>query len=74
MSYDLTVDEFMDQIRPELERQIDEMILAQPASERPLLIRHRETLIREYARTTEVANLRHRLREAEERLRPKLVE
>jgi hypothetical protein len=61
-------------IQPELEREVDEMILAQPAHERPLLMKHRETLIRELARTTEIANLRHRLAQAEERLKPRLVE
>jgi hypothetical protein len=70
----LTADEFMIAIRPELERQVDEMILSQPPHERRLLMRHREILIREYARSTELVNLRHRLAEAEARLRPRLVE
>jgi hypothetical protein len=70
----LTVSEFVELIRPEIERQVDEMILSQPTSERPLLLKHRELLIRECSRSTEIANLRHRLAEAEARLRPRLVE
>jgi hypothetical protein len=64
----LTIDEFMVVVRPELEHQLDQMILAQPADDRPFLMRNRERMLRELVHVTEIANLRHRLEQAEARL------
>jgi hypothetical protein len=70
----MTVDEFMVEIGPELAQQVDTMILAQAElQDRLLLMRHRERILREYTRATELANLRYRLAQAEERQRPHLV-
>ena len=72
MTYNLN--DFLRDIEPELERTVDEMILAQPAEDRPILMANRERIVREYARAVETHNLRHRVHELEERLRPRLVE
>jgi hypothetical protein len=70
----LTVDEFMVEIGPELAHQVDAMILAQAElQDRLYLMRHRSQILREYTRVTELRNLRYRLAQAEERLRPHLV-
>jgi hypothetical protein len=72
----LSVPEFMAAIRPELERQVDEMILAQPEHEQKLLRKYRSVLIRQAMLATEAANWRRRAELAEEqlqRLQPRLV-
>jgi hypothetical protein len=71
---ELSVPEIMVAIGPELEHQIDEWILAQDAEDRPLLIRNREKILREFVRATELANWRARCELLEQRLRPHLVE
>jgi hypothetical protein len=70
----LTLDKSMDAIKPELEREVDEMILAQPAHARALLMARREQILREYTAAVRIANLERRNRELEARLRPRLVE
>jgi hypothetical protein len=61
-------------IRPVLEHQVDTMILAQAELEdRLMLMRHRDRIIDKLADLTAIANLRHRLAQAEERQRPQLV-
>jgi len=74
MDRPLTLDEFMIAIRPELERQIDEFLLAQTPADRALLARHRNRLVDKLADCTKIANLEKRLAEAEARLKPRLVE
>jgi hypothetical protein len=71
---ELSIPEFMDEIGPELARRVDEWILAQDAEDRPLLIRNREKIIREFTRATELANWKARCERLEQRLRPQLVE
>jgi hypothetical protein len=68
MTYDRTVNEFVELIKPEVERDVFEQIKAcdDPAARR-LLMRHRSLIVK-------IANLERRLAEAEERLRPRLVE
>jgi hypothetical protein len=61
-------------IQPELESQVDEMIAAQPITERAALIRRRALILDQLATATRIANLEYRLAEAEARLRPRLVE
>jgi hypothetical protein len=70
----LTLDQFLEAIRPELERQVDEMVLAQPLPERMLLMARREQILREYTAAVRIAKLEHHNRELEARLRPRLVE
>jgi hypothetical protein len=70
----LSLDEFLAAIQPELEREVDEMILAQPAHARALLMARREQILREYTAAVRIANLERRNRELEARLRPRLVE
>jgi hypothetical protein len=70
----LSLNEFMDAVRPTLEAQVDEWILEQSPADRRLLMLQRERIVRELVRTTEIVNLRHRLAEAEARLKPRLVE
>jgi hypothetical protein len=69
----LSHDEFMGLIAPELERHVDEAILSTPPETRPALMLRREQILRELTHATEVANLRHRLAQAEARLRPRLM-
>ena len=75
MTYEMTVNEFVEAIRPELEHQVDQMILQEPdLQDRLLLMRHRDKIVRAYATQVRIANLEHRLAEADARLRPRLVE
>jgi hypothetical protein len=74
MTWDLSVDDFLVLIRPQLEQQIDEFIAAQPIAERPAMMRQRESLLGQLITATKIANLEYRLRETEARLRPRLVE
>ena len=74
MIRDLSVDDFMILVRPELEHQVDEMIEAQPIAERPALLRRRALILDQLATATRIANLELRLAQAEARLRPRLVE
>jgi hypothetical protein len=75
MNYDLTVDEFVEAIRPTVERDVDEQILAEPDPEgRRVMARHRSVLIDKMLDAIRIANLEHRLAEAEARLRPRLLE
>jgi hypothetical protein len=70
--YPLTVAEFMEQIRPEIERQVDELIEAQPDPHlRQAMIRQRQEIIERIVDKTEIANLRHRLAEAKARFAPR---
>jgi hypothetical protein len=45
MTWDLSVDDFMTLVLPQLEEQIDEFIAAQPITERPALLRQRQLLL-----------------------------
>jgi hypothetical protein len=74
MTWDLSVDDFLVLIRPQLEQQVDEFIAAQPITERPAMIRQRGSLLGQLITATKIANLEYRLRETEARLRPRLVE
>jgi hypothetical protein len=71
--YPLTIDEFLEAVRPELEYQVDQMICAQPLPDRLVLMRHREQILERVIIVNKIANLEHRLAEAEARLRPRLV-
>ena len=71
---DLSVDDFMILVQPELEHQVDTMIAAQPIAEQPFLLRRRGLILDQLATATRIANLEYRLAEAEARLRPRLVE
>jgi hypothetical protein len=71
----LTLDQFMVAIRPEIERQIDEQIAAEPDHDlRQALRKYRSILISKTLDETRIANLERKLSEAEERLKPRLVE
>jgi hypothetical protein len=76
VDYSLLLDEFMNTVAiPEIEYAIDQQILAEPdLQDRLLLMRHRKLLIDKAVDRCRIANLEHRLREAVERLRPRLVE
>ena len=74
MTMDLSVDDFMILVQPELEYQVDTMIAAQPITEQPFLLRRRGLILSQLATATRIANLEYRLAEAEARLRPRLVE
>jgi hypothetical protein len=74
MTWDLSVDDFLVLIRPQLEQQIDEFIAAQPITERPAMMRQRKELLGQLITATKIANLECRLRETEAKLRPRLVE
>jgi hypothetical protein len=65
MTWDLSVDDFLVLVRPQLEEQIDEFIAAQPITERPAMIRQRGSLLSQLITATRIANLKYRLREAE---------
>jgi hypothetical protein len=56
----LTLDEFMTLMRPEIERQADELILAQPPEDRRVLMQHREAIVEQLVTATRQANERHR--------------
>ena len=68
--FTMTVDEFMEMIEPELERQVDEWIDSQEPEYRPLLRRKRSMLLHHSRTQTRIANLEHRLRCAEASSRP----
>ena len=70
----LTLAEFLVAIRPHLERQVDAMISEADLEDRPFLTARRAQIMSEVTHATEAMNLRYRLREAEARLRPRLVE
>jgi len=74
MRYDLTVDEFVELIRPEVEAGIDAWIADHPPEDRHILMRVRERMIDKALDLNKLANLQYRLAEAEARLRPRLVE
>jgi hypothetical protein len=70
-----SIDESMELLEPELEHQVDQMILRVPDLEmRAALLAQRERILREFRQKTLIANLRYRLAEAEARLRPTLVQ
>jgi hypothetical protein len=75
MTYDRTVDEFVELIRPEIEADVDRQIAAEadPAT-RAMLMRHRGILVSKSLDHVRIANLKLRLAETEARLRPRLVE
>ena len=63
---------FIEQLRPEIERQVDELIEAQPDSNlRQAMIRQRQEIIERIVDKAEIANLHHRLAEAEAQLAPR---
>jgi hypothetical protein len=73
--YALSVDEFIEEIKPLLEEEVDAMILAEPELEnRLVLMRHRQQIVRTYVEAVRRRNLEYRLAQAEERLKPRLVE
>jgi hypothetical protein len=70
-----SIDESMELLEPELEHQVDQMILSAPDPDTRLaMMANRERILREYRQATLIANLRYRLAEAEARLRPTLVQ
>ena len=71
----LTLDEFMIAIRPTVEADVYEQILAcdDPVGRR-LLMRHRSLIVGKMLDAIRIANLERRLAEAEARLKPRLVE
>src|SRR5687768_14121943 len=73
MNYDLTVDEFVEAVRPTVERDVDEQIMAcdDPVGRR-LLMRHRGLIVGKMLDAIRIANLERRLAEAEARLKPRL--
>jgi hypothetical protein len=75
MTYDRAVNEFVELIRPEVERGVDEQILAcdDPVGRR-LLMRHRGLIVDKMLDAIRIANLERRLAEAEARLKPRLLE
>jgi hypothetical protein len=75
MTYDRTVDEFVEAIRPEVERDVYEQIMAcdDPVGRR-LLMRHRSLIVGKMLDAIRIANLERRLAEAEARLKPRLVQ
>jgi hypothetical protein len=71
----LTLDAFMIAIKPEVERQIDERIAAEPDHDlRQALRKYRSVLVSKTLDETRIANLERKLSEAEARLKPRLVE
>jgi hypothetical protein len=74
MTWDLSVDDFLVLIRPQLEEQVDEFIAAQPVTDRPAMVRQRKELLGQLMTATRIYNLERRLAEAEARLKPRLVE
>jgi hypothetical protein len=73
VTWDLSVDDFMTLVLPQLEEQVDEFIAAQPITDRPAMIRQRKQLVEQLFTATKIANLEYRLRETEAKLRPRLV-
>jgi hypothetical protein len=74
MTWDLSVDDLMTLVLPQLEEQVDEFIAAQPITERPAMMRQRKQLVGQLFTATKIYNLERRLAETEARLRPRLVE
>jgi hypothetical protein len=71
---ELSVEEFVDLMLPEIERQVDELIESQADPvDREILRRHRARLVHESVQATRIANYKHRLACAEARLRPALA-
>jgi hypothetical protein len=66
MTWDLSVDDFLVLIRPQLEEQIDEFIAAQPIAERPAMMRQRESLLGQLITATRIANLEYRSKSSPE--------
>jgi hypothetical protein len=69
-----TIDQFIQDIRPFLEEQVDKMILRESPTDRLALMQHRDAILRTYAEAVRRKNLERRLTEAETRFRPRLVE
>jgi hypothetical protein len=74
MTWDLSVDDFMTLVLPQLEEQVNEFIAAQPIAEQPAMMRQRNELVGQLFAATKIYNLERRLAETEARLRPRLVE
>jgi hypothetical protein len=75
MNDELSINDFMELIEPELERQVDEKILTEPDAEaRMMMLRHRGRILDKVRDVTRIANLQARNAELEDRLRPRLVE
>ena len=71
----LSLDEFLEAIRPEVERNVDEQILAEPDPEgRRLMMKCRSMIVGKMLDLIRIENLKRRLAETEARLRPRLVE
>jgi hypothetical protein len=74
-TYDHTVDEFVELIRPEIEADVDQQIAAEADPElRAALVKYRSVLVSKSLDHVRITNLRLRLAEAEARLKPRLVE
>jgi hypothetical protein len=74
-TYDRSVDEFVELIRPMVERDVDDQILAEPDPEgRRVMMRYRSVIVGKMLDHVRIQNLQHRLAEAEARLKPRLVE
>jgi hypothetical protein len=70
----LSLEEWIVAIRPELERQVDEWIVAAPDWDmRNAMLQRRKWLVDKLADITMIENLKRRNAELEERLRPRLV-
>jgi hypothetical protein len=71
----MDIDEYVEMVRPEVEQDIDARIEAEPDPEfRRTLKRYRSVIISKQLDYIRIKNLRRRLAETEERLRPRLVE
>jgi hypothetical protein len=74
-TYEHTVAEFVELIRPTVEANIDAQIAAERDPEgRRVLTKYRSVLVGKALDAVRIRNLEHRLTEAEARLRPRLVE
>jgi hypothetical protein len=70
----LTVDEYLEAIRPEIENDVDTWIMGHPPEVRRILMRAREELIAKTMIANKIETLERRLAEAEARLKPRLVQ
>jgi hypothetical protein len=70
----LSIEQFLQTIRPWLEQEVDARILVEPElKDRLVLMRHREQIIRTYVEATRRRCLEARVAKLEQRLRPRIV-
>jgi hypothetical protein len=71
----MDIDEYVEMVRPEVEQDIDASIAAEPDPEfQRVLKRYRSVIISKQLDYIKIKNLKRRLAETEERLKPRLVE